>query len=315
MRLRLALSFGLLSMAAMPARAELPGPVRAMIDAAIATGDEAKARTVIDLAKQTNPGEAAAIDALGEAFFAARREENRLAEAKRLEAIRSAGVLDNWKGKAELGGFRQTGNSDNLGLTAALDIKREGIEWTHALRARVDYQRSNGVTSREKYFAAYEPRHQIGADLFAYGLGQFESDVFQGFDGRYALSAGVGYKALKRPKLNLALKAGPALRRTDFTTGQTDTRLAGLLGIDFDWTIADGLKLTQDTNFVAETGDAATVILDSRNTTLALITGLEARITGRLSTRFSYQVDYQSEPPVGKVGTDTLSRVSFVYGF
>ena len=314
MRLRPAFPV-LLIAAAMPAQAELPVPVRAMIDAAVATGDEGKVRTVIDLAKQTNPGEAAAIDALGATFFAAKLEAKRLAETKRLEAIRNAGLLDNWKGRGEFGGFRQTGNSDNLGLSAGLDIKREGIEWTHALRARADYQRSNGVASREKYFAAYEPRFQIGDDLFAYGLGQFESDVFQGFDSRYALSAGVGYQAIKRTDLNLALKAGPALRRTDYTTGETDTRLAGLLGVDFDWTIVDGLKLTQDTNFVAETGGQATVFLDSRNATLALVNGLEARITGRLSTRFSYQVDYQSEPPAGKASTDTLSRVSFVYGF
>lgn len=125
----------------------------------------------------------------------------------------------------------------------------------------------------------------------------------------------VGYPAVRRPDLHLSLKAGPALRRTDYTTGESDTRIAGLLGLDFDWTIVDGVKLTQDTSAVAETGGAAVAIFDSRNTTLSLVTGLEARITGKLSTRFSYQVDYQSDPPPGTVGTDTLSRVTLVYGF
>lgn len=293
----------------------LPEPVRAMIEAAIATGDEAKVRTVVDLAKTTNPDAGAEIDALHKAFADRKGEERRLAEEARLATIREAGVFENWKGRGELGGFRSTGNSNNTGLSAALDIKRTGIDWTHHLRGRADYQRSGGVTTREKYFAAYEPRYQIGDDLFTYGLAQFESDRFQGFGARYALSAGVGYQAVKRPDLNLSVKAGPALRRTDFTTGEDDTRIAGLLGLDFDWTFAEGVKLTQDTNLVAETGGAATVILDSRNTTLALVTGLEARITGKLSTRLSYSVDYQSEPPAGKTGTDTLSRVTFVYGF
>lgn len=299
----------------LPAAPALPGPVRAMIDAAIATGDEAKVRTVVDLAKATNPDASAEIDALHKVFADSKSEQRRLAEEARLAAIRDAGVLENWKGRGEVGGFRSTGNSSNTGLSAAIDIKREGIDWTHQLRGRVDYQRSAGVTSREKYFAAYEPRYQIGDDLFTYGLVQFESDRFQGFDERYALSAGVGYQALKRPDLNLSVKAGPALRHTNFTSGENDTRLAGLLGLDFDWTFADGVKLTQDTNLVAETGGAATVIFDSRNTTLALATGLEARITGKLSTRLSYAIDYQSDPPPGKVGTDTLSRVTFVYGF
>lgn len=298
-----------------PAAPALPEPVRAMIDAAIATGDEAKVRTVVDLAKATNPAATADIDALYKAFADNRATERRLAEERRLAALRKASPLENWKGRGEIGGFRTTGNSSNTGLSAGLNLKREGIDWTHQLRANADYQRSAGVTTREKYFAAYEPRYQIGEDLFVYGLAQLESDRFQGFDGRYALSAGVGYQALKRPDLNLAVKAGPALRHTDFTTGENDTRLAGLLGLDFDWTFADGVKLTQDTNLVAETGGQATVIFDSRNTTLALVTGLEARITGKLSTRFSYAIDYQSEPPAGKVGTDTLSRVTFVYGF
>ena len=298
-----------------PAAAELPPPVRAMIDAAIATGDEGKVRTVIELAKATNPNDAAEIDTINAAFLAERLEQKRLADARRLEAIREASLFEGWKGRGEVGGSRATGNSPSFGLAAALDIKREGIDWSHHLTGRADYQRNSGVVTREKYFAAYEPRYQIGADLFAYGLGQFERDTIQGYDARYAVSAGLGWQALQRSDLNLSLKAGPAVRRTEYTNGESDTRLAGLLGLDFDWTFADGVKFTQDTNFVAETGSAATVIFDSRNTTLALVTGLEAKITGKLSSRFSYQIDYDSDPPAGKVSTDTISRVTLVYGF
>lgn len=313
MRASLAI-LALLAVAA-PASATLPDPVRAMIDAAIATGDAGKVSAVVEVAKQTNPNDAGEIDALHQTFLAAKAEEKRLAEAKRMEEIREAGLFDHWSGTGELGGFRSTGNSDNLGFSAALNAKREGIDWTHQLRARADYQSTNGVKTREKYFAAYEPRYQLSDDLFAYGLAQAERDTFQGFDARYALSGGLGYQVVKKPDLNLNVKAGPALRMVDFTTGETDTRLAGLVGLDFDWTIADGLKLTQDTNAVAETGGSAVAIFDSRNTTLSLITGLEAKITKKLSSRFSYQIDYQSNPPVGKVETDTLSRVTIVYGF
>ncbi|WP_375289815.1 YdiY family protein [Qipengyuania sp.] len=300
---------------AAPARAAVPEPVRAMIDAAIATGDPAKVAAVVEVAKQTNPDDKGEIDALHQTFLAAKAEEKRVAEEKRIEGIRQAGLFENWSGKGELGGFRSTGNSDNLGFSAALTAKREGIDWTHQVRARADYQSTNGVKTREKYFAAYEPRYQLEDDLFIYGLAQAERDTFQGFDARYALSGGLGYQVVKKPELNLNVKAGPALRLVDYTTGETDTRLAGLIGVDFDWTVADGLKLTQDTNAVAETGGSAVAIFDSRNTTLSVITGLEARISKKLSSRFSYQVDYQSNPPAGKVETDTLSRITIVYGF
>lgn len=45
--------------ASQPAVAELPQPVRAMIDAAIATGDEGKVRTIADIARATNPADIA----------------------------------------------------------------------------------------------------------------------------------------------------------------------------------------------------------------------------------------------------------------
>ena len=196
-----ALPFALLLLAgAAPAAAELPPPVRAMIDAAIATGDEGKVRTVVELAKATNPGDVAEIDAIDAAFFAKQAEQKRLAEEHRLEAIREAGVFQRWKGRGEIGGSRATGNSPSLGLAAGLDIKRDGIDWSHHLTGRADYQRTNGVVTREKYFAAYEPRYQIGADLFAYGLGQFERDTIQGYD---ATLCGLG-----RPGVPSAQAAG-----------------------------------------------------------------------------------------------------------
>ena len=59
-----AFAAGLFATLATPALAELPPPVRALIEAAIATGDEAKVRTVIDLARTTNPADSAELDAI-----------------------------------------------------------------------------------------------------------------------------------------------------------------------------------------------------------------------------------------------------------
>jgi putative salt-induced outer membrane protein len=88
-----------------------------------------------------------------------------------------------------------------------------------------------------------------------------------------------------------------------------------LTGLDFDWAITDRLKLTQHTNAVTETGGSAIEIIDSQNTTLDLITGLNAKINSSLSARLSYAVEYNSNPPPGAVQTDTLSRVTLIYDF
>ena len=286
-----------------------------MIDAAIERGDEVAVRTVIDLAKQTNPDDAAELDEI-----LARYETNLASAAAEAEAakeaeIRSAGLFDNWTGKGELGGFRATGNSSNSGVTAGLSLQRNGIDWTHKINVRADYQRNNGVTSREQYFAAYETNYNVSDRLFVYGLAQYERDRFQGFSARYAVSGGLGYQIIDEPSIQLSAKAGPAYRVTEFVDGTSESRLAALLGIDFDWTITDRLKLTHDTNAVAETGGTATAIIDSSNTSINLVTGLNAKVSDRVSARLSYAIEYDSNPPLGAVQTDTLSRITLIYDF
>jgi putative salt-induced outer membrane protein len=314
---RLAAALTVASLLALPAaaRAELPEPVRAIIDAAIATGDEAKVRTVIELARTTNPADGAELDAIVAGF------EVHLAEAKAAEAaakeaaIRSAGLLEHWSGKGEFGAFTATGNSSNTGITAGLAVDRKGIAWRHRLTARVDYQRANGTTTREQFLARYEPNFNVSDNFYVYALAQAERDRFQGFSGRYAVSGGLGYQALKKDDIRLSVKAGPAYRVTEFVDGRSESRIAGLVGVDFDWNITKRLTLTQDTNAVAETGGSAIAIIDSRNTTLDLITGLNAAISSKLSARLSYALEYDSNPPPGAVKTDTLSRVTLIYDF
>ncbi|MFN3864898.1 MAG: YdiY family protein [Erythrobacter sp.] len=301
--------------AAQPASAALPEPVRAMIDAAIATNDAGTVRMVAELARQTNPADAAEIDAIL-ASFTARLAEAKTAEAAAKEAaIPLAGVFGNWSGKGEFGAFRTTGNTSNSGVTAGLTVDRQTIAWRHRLTGRVDYQRAGSTTTREQFLVRYEPNYSLSDKVYAYALAQYERDRFQGFSGRYAISGGLGYQALKNDDIQLSLKAGPAYRTTEFIDRRSESRIAGLVALDVDWNITERLKLTQDTNAVAETGGSALAIIDSRNTTLDLVTGLDAAISSKLSARFSYAVEYDSSPPPGSVQTDTLSRVTLIYDF
>ncbi|WBY15659.1 DUF481 domain-containing protein [Erythrobacteraceae bacterium WH01K] len=298
------------------ALAQLPPPVRAMIDAAIESGDSKAVSTVLKLARQTNPDQVAEIDEIANAYSQQQAELARQAAEEKDRQLADAGVFDNWTGKGEIGAFRATGNTSNTGLSGALELRRSGIDWSHKLTGRADYQRTGGVTTREKYFAAYEPRYQIDDGFFAYGLAQYEGDRFQGFDARYSVSAGVGYTVIDTDDLSLSVKGGPAYRRTEFLDGTSDTNLAGLIGADFDWAISDRIKFTQDTNVVSgAAGGTATVFIDGANTSVNLLSGLQFKVSDKVSTRFSYQVDYDSNPPAGAVSTDTLSRFTLVYGF
>jgi putative salt-induced outer membrane protein len=298
-----------------PAPAELPPAVRAMIDAALATGDKNKVATVIELARQTNPYDAPEIDAIEAASRTALAEREKAAALAKEREIRHAGLLERWSGKGELGASQASGNTDNVGLSVALALERRGIDWSHKLRARADYQRSNGETTREQLFASYEPRYQINDGLFAYALAQYDRDRFQGFSARYAVSGGLGYHLVDRDDVDLAVKVGPAYRVVRFIDDDGEHSFAALAGLDFDWRITDRLSLTQDTNAVTDGRAQATAIIARGNTNINLVTGLEAKVSDHFGARLSYTVDYDSNPPTGTVSTDTLSRVTIVYDF
>lgn len=298
-----------------PAVAALPEPVKAMIDAAIASGNKPDVLAVVKIAKATNPDDLAEINALMSDYNARLAEQAKAALREKQEA----GLLENWKGQGELGGFRSTGNTRNLGLSGGLKLVKDAVKWRLNFQARADYERNKGKTTRDQLSATIEPNYKFGKSLYAYGLAQFERDRLQGFSARYTLSGGLGYELVKTKDLRLAVKAGPAIRITDFAAGDSKSSLAALIGLDLDWKISDNLKFSQDTGGTyasdAQGFTSASAVIDSDNISFAATSAFDAKLFGALSARFSYTIEHETNPPVGRIKTDTLSRATLVYDF
>lgn len=298
-----------------PAAAALPVPVKAMIDAAIASGNKQDVLAVVKIAKATNPNDLAEIDSMMADYNAKQAKIAATAQRKKQEA----GFFEDWKGQGELGGFRSTGNTRNLGITGGVKLVKDAVKWRLNFRARADYERNGGRTTRDQISVTIEPNYKFSKKLYSYGLTQFERDLLQGFSARYTVSGGLGYELVKTKDVRLAVKAGPAIRITHFVGGDSKSSLAGLVGVDFDWQISDNLKFTQDAGGTwasdAQGFTSAVAIIDSESTTLTATTALDAKLIGSLSTRFSYKIEHETNPPVGRIKTDTLSRVSLVYDF
>ena len=56
-------------------------------------------------------------------------------------------------------------------------------------------------------------------------------------------------------------------------------------------------------------------MVDSSNTTLNLLSGIDFKVSDRLRSRLSYQLEYNSNVGPNKESTDTLSRFTLIYGF
>lgn len=282
-----------------------PDPVGNMLAAAIASAKDADVEAVGKLAKETNPENAAEIE---ERLLAYRAERKRLrdeAAAAERAKLAAAKFWQNWKGEGQIGASQSSGNTESVGLSAGLALARKGIDWTHKMRAQADYQRTNGETSVERYLAELEQQYRINDRTFAFGLGRWEHDRILGYDTRWNLSGGLGYKVVDTKKMTLSLKGGPAFRQTDFVNGEEDTELTALAGIDFGWQISPTLRLTQ----------VASTIIGEANGSTNSQTALSAKLTGALSARIAYSAQIDTSPPPGIESVDTQTRFTLVYGF
>lgn len=282
-----------------------PDPIGNMLAAAIASAKDADVEAVGKLAKETNPENAQEIE---ERLLAYRAERKRLrdeAAAAERAKLAAAKFWQRWKGEGQIGASQSSGNTESVGLSAGVALARQGIDWTHKFRAQADYQRTNGKTSVERYLGELEPQYRINDRTFAFGLARWEHDRILGYDTRWNLSGGLGYKVFDSKKMTLSLKGGPAFRQTDFVSGEEDTELTALAGVDFGWQISPTLRLTQ----------VASTIIGEANGSTSSQTALSAKLTGALSARIAYSAQIDTSPPPGIESVDTQTRFTLVYGF
>ncbi len=298
-----AMPLWLLSAAVTPALAEvepkaLPAAVRVMLETAIKNDNDADIAAIAKVAEQTNPEAKAEIAAMVNAH-------NQTREIKRVAQVRDAGMFDLWKGRVELGGFRSTGSTDEVGLSAGFAFQRQGLKWSHKLQGSADYRRANGATSRERFVLSYEPRYQFDPKGFVYGLVQYEHDPLIGYDTRVTGSAGIGYRLIQDRKIDLSMDAGPSVRHASYIDGTIEDKFGGRTSLDFGWKLAPTLTFRQNASLYVEDGVQSA----------AALSALESRFVPRLTARFSYTMQYEGESRFTVEGLNTLSKVTLIYDF
>jgi putative salt-induced outer membrane protein len=276
----------------------IPDTIKSMLDAAIASGSEGDVAVIVKYARTADPASADLVARIASDW---RQEKLAKAQAK----VRDAGFFDLMKVHAELGGYRTSGNTHDVGLTASLELRREAVEWRHKVRLQTDYQESLGVKTRERYYASYEPNWKFDERAYVYGSSLYESDRFSGFTDRVSLSSGVGYSAIKSPAVRLDIEVGPAFRYTNFVDEAAQRNASARGSLDFGWKVSKGISVTQ----------SASAYFEDANSTVASKSALLARLIGPLSAQVSYSMQYESVPVIGRKNTDTTSRASLVVDF
>jgi putative salt-induced outer membrane protein len=272
--------------------APLPSAVEAMIRAA---GPSDDLQAVVKAAKATNPNSLAEIDALVDAIKSD-------AAASREERLAQAGVFDAWSGSGLAGFTRTTGNTSDIGLSAGLNLEKDGLRFRHKLRATADRQSTGGVLTRNKYLAGYEMNLKFSQRLYAYGSFTWDKDTFAGIGRRFSESAGAGYSLLDTTTMKLDLSAGPAFRQTRYIAALPENITTLRAGLDYSWKMFDAVTLIEKAEYFV-------------NSEIKSTTALSIPVRNALSAQLAFEYDRQDKPQPGRKQTDTATRVGLVYSF
>lgn len=278
------------------AQTDLPPAVRQMVEAAANSGDPAKIAAVVAVAKETNKGAEAEIDRIVADIGAARAAER---EAK----LARAGFFEGWTGAGQLGASVSTGNSETKSLTIGLNLQRDGLNWRHRADALVDIVDNDGGADQERILAGYQIDYKFSGRLYAWGRFEYERNREAGIQRRFAESAGLGWRAIDGSRVKWDLEAGPALRQTKFVTF-SENSFAARGASRFLWALSDTTAFTNDTAVFV---DGAASISNTA--------ALTSKLFGALSTRLSFNLAWEEEPPLGLEKLDTTTRITLVYDF
>ena len=248
--------------------------------------------TIENVLKRLHPEEHVAINALIEQVKD--EEKARVGEQK---------FVEGWSGQIAAGANWSSGNSDEWSVNGSLDLKRKGPRWEHKFEGEIDLSDSENERTAERYSVGYRARRDFGkSPIFAFGSVRYEHDRFQGIDDRFTEALGAGYQIFDRDELEWEVSAGPATRQTRFEDGSEEDRLAIFFGSEFRYDLTDKLTLRQDLE----------AVFDSDNGSFSSTTSLSSNLYGKLSGKFSFTVDVETDPPPGNKKTDTYTRVSLV---
>ena len=289
-----------------PARAIAPADtIAAMLDAAYRSGDDTTIRSVIGVAKATFPDQSIEIDRLAAGDAAVLAQSRKEAQIRQQERIAEATFFEIWKGELELGASQSNGTSDVGGVYVSAKLTRDGLAWRQKFTGRVDYQRSNGITTTERALAAYQPNYKLSDDSYVFGLVQYERDRSLGYLNRETIGAGIGLTAFKSPRGRVDFEGGPAIRMTDFLDQPNRTTLAARGSLAARYTLSPSLNFSEDASLFVESGD----------TTASATSAIDTRLIGRLKAKLSYNIQYEQDAAYGQKSLDTVGRATLVYAF
>ncbi|MBL4613186.1 MAG: DUF481 domain-containing protein [Emcibacter sp.] len=210
-----------------------------------------------------------------------------------------------WDGEVELNFLRSSGNTSQESLGLGGKLKRDADKFHHIITAFFDLNKNTSVKDKQKWGLAYKLNYDFSGKLYLTGFAGYENDQFGAFRERITTSFGIGYPIIKTDKYSWKVEGGPSVLFTKELPGQSySTSINAFASSIFGWTINERSEFTNTTIFYF--GEKS--VLESKS-------ALKVKINGALSSKFSYDILYDRDAPLGRAKTDTVARAGLLYDF
>jgi len=210
-----------------------------------------------------------------------------------------------WKGNAELGIIKTSGNTTTQSINANAGIVYESDRWRHSAKIEILNSSSDKVTSSERYTATGKSDYKLNALSYIFGRINYENDRFAGYQYRTTEVIGYGRRVINKDAATLDLEAGPGARQTKFLSGDSKNEAIGRASAMFAWKLSKTATFTEDLS--SDIGQDSTISES--------VTALKAQVIGNLAMKVSYKVRNVSKVPIGTKKTDSETALTLVYGF
>ena len=215
-----------------------------------------------------------------------------------------------WTGEGSFGAGFTTGNTETSDFGLGLKLGRQAGPWEVSLEAIAEYAETNSVETKNRTFFAGQLDRDFSERMYGFGRASWEQDEFSGFESRAFVGAGLGYRVIMGEPTTWDLEIAPGVKFDEVRAAPplaaySETGLGVIGASRFTHQFNENVKLTNDT--VVTYADTSTQF-DNR-------LAVTAALNGALSARFSVDVRYDTDPPLGFDDTDTATRVSLVYAF
>jgi putative salt-induced outer membrane protein YdiY len=236
------------------------------------------------------------------------------AEQTAYEKSQHPGMLEGWKGGANVGFALTRGNSETKNLALAFTAQRQGLQDKIGLYANTVYA-TNDVPAATPHVIANTTQggirydHDLTARLFGFVNADFQTDALQDLDLRSVLGGGLGFHAIKGDRTTLNFLGGANYTRENYSTF-TRNFAAATLGEEFSQKLGAATSLVQQLYIYPNLSDTG----EYRGTfNFSTVT----KISKWLGWQNSFGDIYVTNPPAGKKQNDivltTGLNVSFVH--